>query len=75
MCNDAAHAYRGVISVFGVAPIDEGVVRRALVLGWPDFEDALCAAAAEVLRCEAIVTRDPDGFPDSPVPVIDRRAP
>ena len=71
---DAAFARNGVerlISVFGVAPIDEAVVRRALVLGWPDFEDAVCAAAAEALGCEAIVIRDPDGFPDSPVPVID----
>ena len=71
---DAAFARSGVerlISVFGVAPIDDKVVRRALVLGWPDFEDAVCAAAAEASGCEAIVTRDPDGFPDSPVPVVD----
>ncbi len=71
---DAAFARSAVdrlVSVFGVAPIDQAVVRRALVLGWPDFEDAVCAAAAEAAGCEAIVTRDPDGFPDSPVPVID----
>jgi len=71
---DAAFARSGVerlISVFGVAPIDDKVVRRALVLGWPDFGDAVCAAAAEASGCEAIVTRDPDGFPDSPVPVVD----
>ena len=71
---DAAFARSGVerlISVFGIAPIDDNVVRRALVLGWPDFEDAVCAAAAEANGCEAIVTRDPDGFPDSPVPVVD----
>ena len=71
---DAAFARNGVerlISVFGVAPIDDAVVRRALVLGWPDFEDAVCAAAAEASGCEAIVTRDPDGFPDSPVTVVD----
>ena len=71
---DAAFARSGVerlISVFGVAPISDNVVRRALVLGWPDFEDAVCAAAAEASGCEAIVTRDPDGFPDSPVPVVD----
>ena len=70
----AAFARRGVerlISVFGVAPIDEAVVRRALGLGWPDFGDAVCAAAAESAGCEVIVTRDPDGFPDSPVQVID----
>jgi len=71
---DAAFARSGVerlISVFGVAPIDDKVVRRALVLGWPDFGDAVCAAAAEASGCEAIVTRDPDSFPDSPVPVVD----
>ncbi len=71
---NAAFARNGVerlISVFGVAPIDEAVVRRALVLGWADFEDAVCAAAAEASQCQAIVTRDPDGFPDSPVPVVD----
>ena len=71
---DAAFARSGVerlISVFGVAPIDDTVVRRALVLGWPDFEDAVCAAAAEASGCQAIVTRDTDGFPDSPVPVVD----
>jgi predicted nucleic acid-binding protein len=71
---DAAFARSAVdrlVSVFGVAPIDQAVVRRALVLGWPDFEDAVCAAAAEAAECEAIVTRDPDEFPDSPVAVID----
>lgn len=71
---DAAFARSGVerlLSVFDVAAIDGAVLRRALVLGWPDFEDAVCAAAAEATGCEAIVTRDPDGFPDSPVSVVD----
>jgi predicted nucleic acid-binding protein len=74
---DAAFARDGVerlVSVFGVAAVDDAVVRRALVLGWPDFEDAVCAAAAEASACEAIVTRDPDGYPNSPVPVIDPAA-
>ena len=47
---DAAFARDGVdrlVSVFGVAAVDDTVIRRALVLGWPDFEDAVCAAAAE----------------------------
>lgn len=72
--HDAAFARSGVerlLSVFDVAAIDGAVLRRALVLGWPDFEDAVCAAAAEATGCEAIVTRDPDGFPDSPVSVVD----
>lgn len=73
----AAFARDGVerlISVFGVAPVNDTVVRRALVFGWPDFEDAVCAAAAEASGCEAIVTRDPDGYPNPPLPVIDPAA-
>ena len=63
-----------LIGVFGVAAVNETVIKRALVLGWPDFEDAVCAAAAEESGCEAIVTRDPDGYPDCPLPVIDPAA-
>ncbi len=67
-------ARRGVerlVSVFGVAPVDEDVVKRALSLAWPDFEDAVCAAAAEASTCDALVTRDPKGYPDPPIAVID----
>ncbi|MEK6371066.1 MAG: PIN domain-containing protein [Acidobacteriota bacterium] len=72
-----AFARKGVerlISVFGVAPVNEDVVRRALAFAWPDFEDAVCAAAAEASGCEAIVTRDPSGYPDAPLPVVDPAA-
>lgn len=72
-----AFARKGVerlIDVFSVAPIDDHVVRRALALGWPDFEDAVCAAAAVASACDALVTRDPDGYPNPPLPVIDSAA-
>jgi len=59
-----------LLDVFGVAPVDETVLRSALGLGWPDFEDAVTAAAARRARCHAIVTRDPKGFPRSPVRVV-----
>jgi len=45
----ASFACQGVerlIGVFEGATVDDAVVRRALELGWPDFEDAVCAAAA-----------------------------
>jgi predicted nucleic acid-binding protein len=74
---DAAFARDGVerlLGVFGVASVDDGVLRRALVLGGPDFEDAVCAAAAEVCGADAIVTRDPDGYPNASLPVIDPAA-
>jgi alkanesulfonate monooxygenase SsuD/methylene tetrahydromethanopterin reductase-like flavin-dependent oxidoreductase (luciferase family) len=36
-----------------------------------DLEAAVCAAAAEAVGCDVIATRDPSGFPDSPVRVSD----
>ncbi|HVP47923.1 MAG TPA: PIN domain-containing protein [Bryobacteraceae bacterium] len=59
-----------ILDVLEVARVDGVVIRRALTLGWADFEDAVTAAAAEAAHCDAIVTRDPKGFPDSPVRVI-----
>lgn len=73
----AAFARQGVerlIHVFNVAPVNDAVVRRALALAWSDFEDAVCAAAAEAIGCDALVTRDPEGYPNAPLPVIDPAA-
>ena len=73
----ATFAREGVerlIRVFAVAPVNDGVVRRALALAWADFEGAVCAAAAEASGCDALVTRDPAGYPDAPLPVIDSAA-
>lgn len=58
-----------VLSVFGVAAVDEPVLRRAVALGWSDFEDAIVCTAAEAAGCSAILTRDPRGFADSGLPV------
>ena len=63
-----------LIRVFDVAPVNDEVVKRALTFAWPDFEDAVCAAAAEASGCDALVTRDPVGYPDPPLPVIDPAA-
>ena len=71
---DAAFARRAVnelLIVPQIAAVDEPVLRRALGLGWGDFEDAVCAAAAEAAGCEILVTRDPKGYPESPVLVVD----
>jgi len=67
----ARRATDGILHTFAVAAVDEKVLRRALALGWPDFEDAVCASAAEFCCCDAIVTRDPKGFVESPVRVVD----
>ncbi len=59
-----------ILSVLGVAPVDADVIRTALDMGWTDFEDAVTAAAAARAGCDVVVTRDPAGFPRSPVQVL-----
>ncbi len=63
-----------VVATFGVAAVDRGVIGRALALAWPDFEDAVCAAAAEAAGCDAIVTGDPKGFSGCSLPVLSPEA-
>jgi predicted nucleic acid-binding protein len=60
-----------LLRVFDIAPVDERVLRRAIALAWTDFEDAVCAAAAELAGCDAIVSRNAEDFVDSPVRVVD----
>lgn len=60
----------GVLSVFTVAPVDLGVLQEAIAMRWSDFEDAVCAAAASRAGCQAIATRDPDGFKRSTLPAL-----
>ena len=59
-----------LITIFGVAGVDEAVIRRAVALDWRDFEDAVCAAAAERSGCDGIVTHDPSGFRGCSLPVL-----
>jgi predicted nucleic acid-binding protein len=66
----ARRTVESIMKVFDVARIDSAVIHRALALGWKDFEAAVTAAAAESAHCDLIVTRDPKGFPESPVRVI-----
>jgi hypothetical protein len=57
----AWRAVEQLLQVFAVAPVTDVVLRRALVLAWPDSRCGLrrgCRAAG----CDAIVSRDPAGF-------------
>lgn len=69
--DSARRAVAHLLSVFGVAAVGQATLQRALTLGWTDFEDAVCAAAAEAAGCDLIVTRDPAGFRASPVQSVD----
>jgi predicted nucleic acid-binding protein len=65
----ARRATAAILQVFRVASVDGEVIRRALELAWPDFEDAVAAMAAESAGCDGIITRDRRGFLESPVRV------
>lgn len=67
----ARRVMNDLVIVPSIATVGDPVLRRALALGWPDFEDAVCAAAAEAASCDLLVTRNLVGFKDSPVPVVD----
>jgi len=66
----ARETTEALLSVFNVAGVDEAVLASALALGWPDFEDAVTAAAARKAKCDAIVTRNPRDFAKSPIRVL-----
>jgi predicted nucleic acid-binding protein len=66
----ADRAVADLLSIFGVAAVDAAVLERAIGLGFRDFEDGVCAAAAETASCELLVTRDAAGFRKSPVPIV-----
>ena len=67
MATDTTEA---MLTVFEVAPIDEAVLLRAVALKWPDFEDAVTAAAARRAKCDAVVTRNPRDFKGAPIRIL-----
>lgn len=66
----AAQAVASILGVLRVAAVDDRVLRMAAGLSAPDFEDAVTAIAAMEAKCDYLVTRDPKGFRNSPVPVL-----
>jgi predicted nucleic acid-binding protein len=59
-----------LLSVFGVAAVDDEVLREALVLPCPDFEDAVCAASAQRAKCDMLITRDVKGYLGAEIQVV-----
>ncbi len=66
----AVAAITGLLDVFTVATVDDQVVRKALIWGWQDFEDALQMGAALNAQVDYIVTRNKRDFEVQPVPVL-----
>lgn len=59
-----------MLSILKVATIDADDFRRAIALPSADFEDACQVLAGEHAGADAIVTRNPRHFADSPIAVI-----
>jgi predicted nucleic acid-binding protein len=53
-----------------IVPVDRKVLEIATTLPGSDFEDNLQIACAVEAKLDAIVTRNPKDFADSPVPVL-----
>ncbi len=68
---EARKVVQDLCALFTIAPVDQAMIQRAMVLPLDDFEDAVTAAAAEAAGCAAILTRDAAGFTGSPIPGMD----
>lgn len=66
----AIEAVELCLATFAICPVDRTVLEQALVLAGPDFEDNVQIAAATRTGLDAIVTRNPDDFATSPLPVL-----
>ena len=58
-----------LLSLCEIAPVGEDVLREALTLGLPDYEDAVLHVAARQAKAQGIVTRDQQGFKRAELPV------
>lgn len=61
---------RELRSVFKVASVSEMVIDAAINAEWADLEDAIHYQAALATGCDAIITRNPNDFSDTQIPVL-----
>ena len=58
------------LSTFAIASVDRDTLENAAQQVGVDFEDNVCIACAEFSSIDLIVTRDPNGFTHSRIPVL-----
>jgi predicted nucleic acid-binding protein len=63
-------AVQTCLDAFEFCPVDRHTLELAHAMPGKDFEDNLQMACADVAGIDAIVTRDPDDFTGSRVPVL-----
>lgn len=66
----AQAAIAQLLNVLQVASVDHSVLLQALSLGWPDFEDAVQAAAGLNVKATHLLTRNPRDFKTLPMDIL-----
>ncbi|MBY0523673.1 MAG: PIN domain-containing protein [Gemmataceae bacterium] len=67
----AHQAVADLLATYDVCSVDTTVLRAAVAKSYPDFEDAVQDAAAELAGISVIVTRDARGFAGSTRRIVD----
>ena len=65
--DDARQNLQTLLSLLGVAPVNQKVVERALQADFNDFEDAILSESAVFVSAAVIVTRNKKDFSNSSV--------
>jgi predicted nucleic acid-binding protein len=61
---------RELLAIFEVAPVDGGVLARAIDLRFADYEDAVLHEAALAAGVAGIVTRNASDFSTASIPIL-----
>ena len=67
---NARNIVRRCLDELRIVAVTSDELETAYAFGGSDFEDDLQVACAVAVSLDAIVTRDPKGFPLSPIPVL-----
>jgi predicted nucleic acid-binding protein len=67
----AKRAIGRLLSLCEIAPVGRSVLEDALAAEFPDFEDAVLAAAARSAGADAIVSRNAKDFRKAGIPIYD----
>ncbi|MBA7654255.1 hypothetical protein ES703_62131 [subsurface metagenome] len=66
----AQEAVKTCLEAFEICTVDHRALELAVTFQGNDFEDNLQIACANIESLDAIVTRDPEGFKNSPVLIL-----
>jgi predicted nucleic acid-binding protein len=61
---------RNIVSFCAIATVNDSIIRQALAGDFKDFEDAIQYNAAIASQLDGVVTRNPQDFTNSTIPVF-----